>query len=842
MALHCKIEAYPAYKIKVSGSLDLLETVYEFFESHKLLKEPKYFYGRKTWTTTRIDVNLVEKFERKALPEPWLIVDRGYFVYLILYLYDLKQRHGIEYKTEINPKSELKLTKEWREILRDDQIKAFEEIVKLKGGATQMGTGSGKALPLTTKILTHSGFVPLGSLKVGDKIFSQDGALTTIVGYYPQGVKPCYTITTVDGQAIECCDEHLWQTQYPSKGAQRLKHGQEYWDIRTTREMLNRHLRGKKGDVWEIPVNLAVQYSKKELPIHPYVLGILISEGSLASHNTEFSSPEIDIVNRVRSYLGSDYDVHSSTSKNYSWYIKHLENTYRHPLKMAIKNLGLNVKSESKFIPETYLQGSIEQRRLLLAGLFDGDGNVRLKKQGKFYSTVSKQLADDVVNLCRSLGYRAKLRIIDRTHEDKGINYTVNILTTDVIWMSEKHTRRYESYVQGNRVYDYTKVKIKAIEYMGKKEMACIMVDHPSHLFIAEDYIVTHNTEIILALCLSFLKLHTDKNILITAPKNVVVEELKSRFEKYAYSNLLDEMPKKGETYFSLLPRIKIINPLGFTRSKAFADTYNLKWLSSVGMVIYDEMHRSTSNSYIQLKEKLINVEYAYGFSATNSTKRLNVVNNFRSFGYEEQKRLGMTGPAMVHKFAKDVGKGIDYIRVYGNFGKGDVKDGTDYTKIVDSMTKEAKFLDALRTIITRCGDRVFFIPIPFIEAGERIYRYLMTHGIMTLHWTGDFSLMPGIKSLEDIKRELKSGKYRALIATAAASEGVDIAELSAVILSCGSGDKNIPQNLGRAGRRGKPIVFNIYNEEQQTLRNQATRRHTIINTHYETEPVRWDL
>jgi superfamily II DNA or RNA helicase len=495
VALHCKIEAYPAYKIKVSGSLDLLETVYEFFESHKLIKEPRYLYGnKKTWTTTRLDVNLVERFERTAFPEPWLIVDRGYFVYLILYLYDLKQRHGIEYKTEVDPKSELKLTKEWKEILRDDQIKAFNEIVKLKGSATQIFTGYGKS-------------------------------------------------------------------------------------------------------------------------------------------------------------------------------------------------------------------------------------------------------------------------------------------------------------------------------------------------------------ELALAICFAFLKLHPDRNILITAPKNNVVEELKMRFEQYSYGDLLRKLSKKGETLFTLLPRIKIFNPLGYVRSKAFNDPLNDKWLSTVGMVIYDEMHRSTSNSYLQLKEKLINVDYAYGFSATNSTKRLNVVNNFRLFEYEEQKRIGMTGPAMVHKFAKDVGRSIDYIRVYGNFRKGDVADGTDYPNIVNSMTKEPKFLDALRTILTRCGDKMFFIPIRFIEAGERVYKYLMTYGINTLHWTGDFSLLPEhVKSLEDVKKEIKTGKYRALIATATASEGIDIAELNAVILSCGSGDKDIPQNLGRAGRRGKPLVFNIYNEEQQTLRNQATRRHTIINTHYETAPVRWDL
>lgn len=38
------------------------------------------------------------------------------------------------------------------------------------------------------------------------------------------------------------------------------------------------------------------------------------------------------------------------------------------------------------------------------------------------------------------------------------------------------------------------KLKIVSIDYVGKKEAQCIAIDHPDHLYITDDFIVTHNT------------------------------------------------------------------------------------------------------------------------------------------------------------------------------------------------------------------------------------------------------------------------------------------------------------------------------------------------------------
>lgn len=38
--------------------------------------------------------------------------------------------------------------------------------------------------------------------------------------------------------------------------------------------------------------------------------------------------------------------------------------------------------------------------------------------------------------------------------------------------------------------------KIDSIEYIGKEECQCIMIDNPCHLYITDDYIITHNTTV----------------------------------------------------------------------------------------------------------------------------------------------------------------------------------------------------------------------------------------------------------------------------------------------------------------------------------------------------------
>lgn len=71
-------------------------------------------------------------------------------------------------------------------------------------------TASGKAQPLTSKILSPNGFVEMGNVKVGDEILSHTGDIAKITGVFPQGKKPIYRVVFSDSSSTSCCEDHLW--------------------------------------------------------------------------------------------------------------------------------------------------------------------------------------------------------------------------------------------------------------------------------------------------------------------------------------------------------------------------------------------------------------------------------------------------------------------------------------------------------------------------------------------------------------------------------------------------------------------------------------------------------
>ena len=77
-----------------------------------------------------------------------------------------------------------------------------------------MPPGTGKAQPLYSKVLTPNGFVQMGDLKVGDKVFAANGNESTVTGIFPQGLRKIYEITLENGYKCRASDNHLWLSVY----------------------------------------------------------------------------------------------------------------------------------------------------------------------------------------------------------------------------------------------------------------------------------------------------------------------------------------------------------------------------------------------------------------------------------------------------------------------------------------------------------------------------------------------------------------------------------------------------------------------------------------------------
>jgi hypothetical protein len=171
---------------------------------------------------------------------------------------------------------------------------------------------------------------------------------------------------------------------------------------------------------------------------------------------------------------------------------------YENAYVQKLSALGLLGKSSlEKFIPNVYKQGSREQIEQLLAGLVDTDGYVN--KQGAIsISTSSRQLAEDIQYIVRSIGGIAKIATKYPTYTYQGerkigsVAYTVSIRYPTPRALS--HLDRKLARIPNHYQYSDLNLRVVSIDSIGEDEAQCIMVDHPEHLYITDDFIVTHNT------------------------------------------------------------------------------------------------------------------------------------------------------------------------------------------------------------------------------------------------------------------------------------------------------------------------------------------------------------
>lgn len=356
----------------------------------------------------------------------------------------------------------------------------------------------GKMNPIYTKVLTPNGWVKMGDLRVGDLVCTPFGKPSKILNIFEHKQKDIYRLTTLDGRQADCGLEHLWAVRTETQIGRYKKNKDIRRNISVveTSQIIDRISNGKE---FYIPNPRAIEFEEKDFAIPPYVLGVIIGDGCVtesawrSKNRFMISNMEKDVIERTaRKSNAHKVTIVDGRGTNY------IHTTEANCYYEYLHSVGLTVKSYDKFIPQEYLFGSVEQRRELLAGLFDTD--VTIDKNCSFiYSTTSSRLKDDVIALCRSLGYKASFT--DRAHNKftKGHEYLITVQTNDFICKSEKHKKRYEEASakqykndKYNRLNDHS--RIKSVEYVGVFDARCIYIEDDMHLYIIDDYLTTHNT------------------------------------------------------------------------------------------------------------------------------------------------------------------------------------------------------------------------------------------------------------------------------------------------------------------------------------------------------------
>lgn len=366
-------------------------------------------------------------------------------------------------------------------------------------------SGCGKALPNYLKIPTPNGERTIGELNIGDYLWGDDGKPTQIIGVYPQiEPKEIYKITFKDGRTTECCKDHLWSV-FNSRAKNKKK-----LNVFTTEQLINQQIQLSDGVYhYSVPLNKPIQKEEKVLYPDPYVMGASLGDGSFRMYSPSsafvFSSADEELVASIANLLNLNYKKNSQF--NYGWTFKFkqqiADRTNLH-VDELLKNYPqlINCKSEDKFIPEDYLEGSIKQRKALLQGLLDTDGTIDQKGCISYYS-ISKQMAKQVQQICWELGYIAT--ITEDKHKPAHICYRVHIQCDKQEKISLfRLTRKKQiaiNYARNNKRNERRDNNtIISIQPTGKfTDMTCFQVDNESHLFLINDYITTHNTSLAFA-------------------------------------------------------------------------------------------------------------------------------------------------------------------------------------------------------------------------------------------------------------------------------------------------------------------------------------------------------
>ena len=350
--------------------------------------------------------------------------------------------------------------------------------------------GFGKEQPLYSKILTPDGWVTMGDAYKGMPVIGRDGKTHSVTNVFPQGEKDVYRLTFRDGTKVDCGLEHLWAVKEPYDRLNR-----KGWKIMSLKDILEKPLfKSHGGRRFNVPLCDPIQYSKKQLPLDPYTLGAFLGDGSLGirpSLHLPLEKQEILDNIKLPEDISSKVDQvedNYSSCRRITFPKKKDYKSATNPLIELFKSMNLRVHGKFKFIPNEYKLGSIEQRLAILRGLMDTDGSI--SKNRVAFHTSTKQLAEDLAEIVRSLGGVSVIRTYDRSDEGKSIEYSVNVKLTVCPFLMKTKANKWSPANHNQRPCKF----IDKIEKLGKTEQQCISVSSPDNLYITDNFIVTHNT------------------------------------------------------------------------------------------------------------------------------------------------------------------------------------------------------------------------------------------------------------------------------------------------------------------------------------------------------------
>lgn len=386
--------------------------------------------------------------------------------------------------------------------------------------------GTGKCHKINTPIIMYDGTIKkIQDIRVGELIMGDDSTPRTVLNLV-RGEDIMYEIIPTKGESHVVNSQHILTLKYSSKPfLSSNKYNSVTWfDIDSNKPMkknfkckndAKKFLDNKLAkyskhqnicdislqDYLKLPKNVQknlkcirtpIKFLEKPLPFDPYILGYWLGDGT--NRESAITTQESTVLYYMSRHL-PQYDL----------YLSKRQNTYNYGITgngKVSNNKFLNVLKEyelinTKRIPHIYKCNSRENRLKLLAGILDAGGY--LDKRNHNYkicqSNKHEQLIDDIIYLCRSLGFACYKKEKITTWTYNGKYHTGNALR---ICISGNGLEEIPVLCPRKKVGPRKQIKDVLISGFTVKQLELdayygFTIDN-NHRYVLGDFTVTHNS------------------------------------------------------------------------------------------------------------------------------------------------------------------------------------------------------------------------------------------------------------------------------------------------------------------------------------------------------------
>lgn len=312
-------------------------------------------------------------------------------------------------------------------------------------------SGVGKALANYENVRMADGTLKrICDLKIGDEVFSIKGNKTRVAGVFPQGRKEMIRFYWEDGRESTVSSyDHLWQVCSFINRRKKI-------EVITSAEIARR-LKG--GEKLYIPTSYFVKKNVygKAIREDYILLGRYFRDGKIEDEEYEHLLNVFPDMEALKDRVLDKIDFERFPLSGRMYFIKeYIKENPQFYIRRSDFNLGL-----------------VKDERL--------GTSYRIK-----FSTEDNEYANSIIKLFRSVGGVGK------------VNYSAKQNKFEVVCFTSKygHYKRAKKVrgLHSKYVQDY--IKLHDAKSIGKLPCTCILVKDPSHLFLLENNVLTHNTQI----------------------------------------------------------------------------------------------------------------------------------------------------------------------------------------------------------------------------------------------------------------------------------------------------------------------------------------------------------